>query len=94
MPAARNTNTNTKLDFASTGNVKAPPGWTKDQKRLLFNHVIKYGEKDWTVAVPGKTGHQVCLGHRSDVIDQADKISVRSSGSKFEVEMNASRCRG
>jgi hypothetical protein len=50
---------NAQLGFASTGIIKAPPGWTKDQKSMLFNHVIKFGEKDWGGAVPGKTGKEV-----------------------------------
>lgn len=26
---------------------------------MLFNHVIKHGERNWGVAVPGKTSQQV-----------------------------------
>jgi hypothetical protein len=55
MPAVRNA----QLGFAATGITKAPPGWTKDQKSMLFTHVIKFGEKDWGVAVPGKTSKEV-----------------------------------
>ncbi|WVR04677.1 hypothetical protein IAU60_001688 [Kwoniella sp. DSM 27419] len=37
---------------------KSAPGWTKDQKRQLFNHVLKNGERAWNGVVEGKTGHQ------------------------------------
>ena len=35
-------------------------GWSKAQKAQLFQHVITHGERDWSVAVPGKIGRQVC----------------------------------
>jgi hypothetical protein len=73
MPAIR---TNTQ-STSPPGSNKSAPGWSKEQKSALFNHVLKFGEKDWKVAVPGKTGKEV-----SQIHDVADD-SVRNSGSEF-----------
>jgi hypothetical protein len=61
MPAIRNTPLKSQSTTLPSSN-KSAPGWSKDQKSTLFNHVLKFGEKDWKVAVPGKTGHQVSRG--------------------------------
>jgi hypothetical protein len=61
MPAIRNTPLKSQ-STTPTDSKKSAPGWSKDQKSALFNHVLKAGEKDWKVAVPGKTGHQVSRG--------------------------------
>jgi hypothetical protein len=76
MPAIRNTPLKSQSTTPPTSS-KAAPGWSKDQKSTLFNHVLKFGEKDWKVAVPGKTGKEV-----SNVSDVADD-SVLNSGSEF-----------
>lgn len=62
MPVIRNGN------VESESLLKAPAGWTKDQKSMLFDHVIKYGEKDWGRAVPGKTSHQVSTAHERNAV--------------------------
>jgi hypothetical protein len=39
---------------------------------MLFNHVLKLGEKDWAVAVPGKTGKEVrlpCINNKNSLAD-------------------------
>jgi hypothetical protein len=68
MPAIRNTKSITPSPAKSISkssslspDAKPAPGWSKQQKMMLFNHVLKFGEKDWGVAVTGKTGHQVGL---------------------------------
>ncbi|OCF45833.1 hypothetical protein I317_00321 [Kwoniella heveanensis CBS 569] len=38
--------------------VSPSKGWTREQKRQLFYHVLRHGERDFKVAVEGKTGHQ------------------------------------
>ena len=78
MPAIRTTNpTKSQSTTPPSSSTKSAPGWSKDQKSALFNHVLKFGEKDWKVAVPGKTGKEV-----SEVLDVADD-SVLNSGSEF-----------
>nr|XP_019008414.1 uncharacterized protein I206_06973 [Kwoniella pini CBS 10737]OCF47195.1 hypothetical protein I206_06973 [Kwoniella pini CBS 10737] len=57
MPAIRNKQPHSLVE--PNDRPQSPTkGWTKDQKRQLFYHVIKNGEKDWKIAVEGKTGHQ------------------------------------
>ncbi|WWC59541.1 uncharacterized protein I303_102097 [Kwoniella dejecticola CBS 10117] len=66
MPAIRNKPSKplagTPISSSSDNQPQTPTkGWTKDQKRQLFYHVIKHGETEWKFAVDGKTGHQVRL---------------------------------
>jgi len=62
MPAIRTNTPSSSQSTSPPGSKKSVPGWSQDQKSALFNHVLKFGEKDWKVAVPGKTGHQVSQG--------------------------------
>ncbi|KAK6903673.1 hypothetical protein I203_107178 [Kwoniella mangroviensis CBS 8507] len=61
MPALRKNNQSSSDDGTPSSTSPSPSpskGWTKEQKRQLFYHVMKKGERDWGNAVDGKTGHQ------------------------------------
>ena len=76
MPAIRTTPTKAQ-STSPPGSITKSPGWSRDQKSRLFNHVLKVGETDWKNAVPGKTSQQVSLW-----LSLADD-SVVNSGSEF-----------
>lgn len=63
---------------------------------MLFDHVIEHGERDWGIAVPGKTGHQVgrresmmrMLGHPARCAANRNS-SAKSSGSEWEARASS-----
>ncbi|WVQ69319.1 uncharacterized protein L199_007536 [Kwoniella botswanensis] len=58
MPAFRKNQQSSSDNGSSSSSPSPSKGWTKEQKRQLFYHVLRNGERDWGNAVDGETGHQ------------------------------------